>query len=221
MRSDSAYFRAEGYWGLEQYDQANEQFRIATAPADSDPLYKVRWGRLLHERFNNTDAVGLFQEALKKDPKNAQAYLGLAIVSADGFDGKAEDYAGRALVLDPKLVEAHEFAANLALENADTEHAIAQADEALALSSDALDAMAIHAAIELLADRSPDPWLDKVRKVNPGYGEAYARVGHYLELNYRFDDAIVYYRKAVEADPQILARPFSTGRQPDAHGAGG
>jgi tetratricopeptide (TPR) repeat protein len=202
VRSDSAYFRAEGYWGLEQYDQANEQFRIATAPPDSDPLYKVRWGRLLHERFNNTDAVGLFQEALKKDPKNAQAYLGLAIVSADGFDGKAEDYAGRALVLDPKLAEAHEFAANLALENADTEHAIAQADEALALSSDALDAMAIRAAIELLADRSPDPWLDKVRKVNPGYGEAYARVAHYLELNYRFDDAIVYYRKAVEADPK-------------------
>ena len=202
VRSDSAYFRAEGYWGLEQYDQANEQFRIATAPPDSDPLYKVRWGRLLHERFNNTDAVGLFQEALKKDPKNAQAYLGLAIVSADGFDGKATDYAGRALVLDPKLAEAHEFAANLALENADTEHAIAQADEALALSSDALDAMAIHAAIELLADRSPDAWLDKVRKVNPGYGEAYARVAHYLELNYRFDDAIVYYRKAVEADPK-------------------
>src|ERR1700689_3509979 len=202
VRSNSAYFRAEGYWGLEQYDQANEQFRIATAPADSNPLYKVRWGMLLHQRFNNTDAVGLFQEALQKDPKNAQAYLGLAIVSADGFDGKATDYASRVLVLDPKLVEGHEFAANLALENADTEDAIAQADQALALSSDALDAMAIHAAIELLADRSPDAWLDKVRKVNPGYGEAYARVAHYLELNYRFDDAIVYYRKAVEADPK-------------------
>src|SRR5580692_2475743 len=110
VRSDSAYFRAEGYWGLEQYDQANEQFRIATAPADSDPLYKVRWGTLLHQRFNNTDAVGLFQEALHKDPKNAQAYLGLSIVSADGFDGKATDYASRALALDPKMVAAHEFA---------------------------------------------------------------------------------------------------------------
>ncbi len=125
VRTNSAYLRAEGYWGLEQYDQANEEFRIATAPPDSDPLYKVRWGMLLHQRFNNTDAVGLFQEALQKDPKNAQAYLGLAIVSADGFDGKATDYASRALVLDPKLVEAHEFAANLALEDADTEHAIA------------------------------------------------------------------------------------------------
>jgi tetratricopeptide (TPR) repeat protein len=203
VRSNSAYLRAEGYWGLEEYDQANEQFRIATAPADSDPIYRVRWGMLLHQRFNNTDAVGLFREALQRDPRNAQAYLGLAIVSADGFDGKAPEYASQALALDPKLVDAHEFAANLALENADTEHAIAQADEALGLSSDALNAMAIHAAVELLADRSPDAWLDKIRKVNPGYGEGYALVAHHLELNYRFDDAIVYYRKAIEADPRL------------------
>jgi cellulose synthase operon protein C len=202
VRSNSPYFRAEGYWGLQQYDQANQEFRTATAAADADPMYKVRWGMLLHQRFNNTDAVGLFQEALQKDPKNAQAYLGLAIVSADGFDGKAENYIHHALELDPKLVEAHEFAANVALENADPEHAIAQADQALSLSPDALDAMAVHAAVELIADRSPDEWLNKIRKVNPGDGEPYTRVGHYLELNYRYEDAIDYYRKAIEADPQ-------------------
>jgi tetratricopeptide (TPR) repeat protein len=203
VRSNSPYLRAEGYWGLGQYDQANEQFRIATAPPDSEPLYKVRWGMLLHQRFNNNDAVALFKEALQRDPKNAQAYLGLAIVSADGFDGKAPEYAGQALELDPKLVEAHELAANLALEDADTQHAVAQADEALALSPDALNAMAIHSAVELLADRSPDLWLEKIRKVNPTYGEGFALVAHHLELNYRFDDAIVYYRKAIEADPRL------------------
>src|SRR5580698_1698815 len=202
VRSDSAYFRAEGYWGLEQYDQANEEFRVATAAPDSDPLYKVRWGMLLHQRFNNTDAVALFQEALQKDPKNARAYLGLSIVSADGFDGKATDYVSRALVLDPKLVEAHEFAANLALEDADTEHALAEADEALRLSPDALNAMAIHASVELLADRSPDAWLDKIKKVNPGYAEGYVHVAHYLQLNYRFEDAVAYDRKAIDADPK-------------------
>ena len=202
VRTNSPYLQAEGYWGLEQYDQANEAFRIATAQPGSDPLYKVRWGMLLHQRFNNTDAVGLFREALQKDPKNAQAYLGLAIVSADGFDGKATEYISQALVLDPKLVEAHEFAANLALEDADTEHALKEADAALALSPDALNAMAIHAAVELLADRSPDPWLDKIHQVNAGYGEGYAHVAHYLELNYRFEDAIGYYRKAIEADPR-------------------
>jgi tetratricopeptide (TPR) repeat protein len=63
--------------------------------------------------------------------------------------------------------------------------------------------MAIHAAVELLADRSPDVWLEKIRKVNPSYGEGYALVAHHLELNYRFDDAIAYYRKAIEADPHL------------------
>jgi cellulose synthase operon protein C len=203
VRSSSPYYRAEGYWGSEQYEQANEQFRIAIASPDSQPLMRVRWGMLLHERFNNKDAVGLFNEALQRDPGNAQAYLGLAMVSGDGFDGKAKDYVSKALVLDPKLVEAHEFAANLALENADTEHAIAQADDALGLSPHALNAMAIHAAVELIADRSPDVWLDKMRAANPGYGEGYARVAHYLELNYRFEDAIVYDRKAIEIDPRL------------------
>ncbi len=46
----------------------------------------------MHERFNNTDAADLFKEALEKDPKNAQAYYGLALVSADGFDNKAIRY---------------------------------------------------------------------------------------------------------------------------------
>ena len=40
--------------------------------------------------------------------------------------------------------------------------------------------MAIHAAIEVLADRSPDAWLAKVKAVNPTYGEAYAIVAHHL-----------------------------------------
>ena len=202
-RGASPYLRAEGYWGLEQYDQANEQFRIAIANPDSPAIYRVRWGMLLHQRFNNTDAVGLFQEALQKDPNNAQAYLGLAMVSADGFDGKAADYAARALTLEPKFVEAHEFVAGLALENADAEHALAEADEAFKLSPDALDAMAIHAAVELLADRSPDAWFAKIRAINPTYGEGYAHVAHALELNYRYEDAIVYDRKAIEADPRL------------------
>src|ERR1700675_4724894 len=158
------YLRAEGYWGMEQYQEANNQFRLAVAQSPANAMYRVRWGRLMHERFNNTDAANLFQEALGKDPKNAQAYYGLALVSADGFDSKALEYVGKALELDPKLVEAHELRANLLLEDSDEGKAFAEADEALKISPEALDAMAIHAAIEILADRSPDPWLEKIRQ---------------------------------------------------------
>jgi cellulose synthase operon protein C len=202
-QSHDPYMIAEGYWGLEVYDQANNEFRAAVAQSPNNAMYRVRWGRLLHERFNNTDADNLFNEAIKLDPKNAQAYLGLALVSADGFDDKAIEYGLKALELDPKLVEAHELIANLALEDSDPKQAALQADQAIALSPDALDAMAIHAAVEILADRPPDPWLAKIRAVNPTYGEGYAIVAHHLVLNRRYEDGIAYYRKAIEADPQL------------------
>src|SRR5258708_4237584 len=164
------YLRAEGYWGLEQYQEANNQFRIAVAQSPANATYRVRWGRLMHERFNNTEAAKLFQEALEKDPKNAQAYYGLGLVSADGFDNKAIEYTAKAMDLDPKLAEARELMANLLLEDSNEEKAFAAADEALKISPEALDAMAIHAAIEILSDRSPDAWIEKIRQINPNYG---------------------------------------------------
>src|SRR6266853_5106646 len=197
------YLRAEGFWGTEMYQEANNQFRTALAQSPANAKVRVRWGRLMHERFNNTDAANLFKEALEKDPKNAQAYYGLALVSADGFDSKALEYIGKALELDPKFAEAHELKANLLLEDSDEGKAFAEADEALKISAEALDAMSIHAAIEVLADRSPDAWFEKIRQVNPISGEGYARVAHLLVINRRYEDGIAFYRKAIETDPRL------------------
>jgi tetratricopeptide (TPR) repeat protein len=221
-RSTSAYDRAEGFWGLQEWDQANAEFRLATQPPDANPLYKVRWGMLLHERFNDGDAVDLFREALAKDPSNAGAYVGLALVSADAFDGQAAEYAARAIALDLKLADAralmanfapdaHESLADLALTNDDREAAAAEADKAIALEPDAFDAMAIHAALELLADRSPDAWFARIRAINPHFGEAYLRVGHQLELHYRYEDAVTYYRKAIAAEPRLWSAHSALG----------
>jgi cellulose synthase operon protein C len=199
------YLRAEGDWGLERYQEANNEFRAAVDQSPANAMLRIRWGRLMHERFNNTEADNLFGEALKRDPKNAQAYYGLALVSADGFDSKAIEYASTAIQLDPKLYEAHELLASLLLEDSEDAKAFAEADAALKISPEALAAMAIHAAIEVLADRSPDAWLDKIRQINPAYGEGYALVAHHLVLNRRYEDGIAYYRKAIEADPRLWA----------------
>jgi tetratricopeptide (TPR) repeat protein len=209
--SSSAYQRAEGFWGMEQWDDANAQFRLATQQPNNKPLYKVRWGMLLHERFNDGDAAGLFREALDKDSANAQAYMGLAMVSAGRFDATAAEYAEKAVQLDPKLEDAHELLADLALANDDPDLAAAEADKAIQLAADAMDAMAIHAAVELLADRSPQPWLAKIQAVNSAYGEAYARIAHQLELHYRFQDAVEYYRKAIAADPHLWSAHSALG----------
>src|ERR1700687_91560 len=212
--SRDPYLRAEGLWGTEMYQEANNQFRAAVAQSPANAMVRVRWGRLMHERFNNTDAANLFKEALQKDPKNAQAFYGLALVSADGFDSKALEYVGKALELDPKLVEARELKANLLLEDSDTGKAFAEADEALKISPEALDAMAIHAAIEMLADRSPDAWFAKIHEVNPTYGEGYALVAHHLVFNRRYEDGIALYRKAIEMDPRLWPARAELGIKP-------
>ena len=204
-QTNDAYDRAEGFWGLEQWEQANTQFRLATQPENSPAQYKVRWGELLHERFNDSDAADLFREAIAKYPNGAAAYLGLGTLSADSFDGRAAQYADKALTIDPKLAAAHELLADIALVDDDRDAAIAEADKAIALAPDALDAMAIHAAVEILADRPPDTWFARIQSATtgkgPGVSEAYTRVGRQLELHYRYEDAVPYYRKAIAADP--------------------
>ena len=204
-RSGDAYRMAEGYWGLRQWDQSKAAFEAAVGQAKSPALWHVRYGMLFHERFNNVEAVKLFNEALEQDPGNAQAYLGLAMVSADGFDEKAPDYAAKAVAADPKLVEAHEFMAGLLLEDAKPDEAVKEADAAIALSPDALDAMAVRAAAALLADKKADAdaWMAKIKAVNPAYGEGYAIVGRHLVLNRRYPEGVAYFRKAVEVDPEL------------------
>ncbi len=70
------YLRAEGYWGTGMYQEANNEFRLAVAQSPANAMYRVRWGRLMHERFNNTDADGLFKEALERIRKTRRPTTG-------------------------------------------------------------------------------------------------------------------------------------------------
>jgi tetratricopeptide (TPR) repeat protein len=201
--SSNPYLRAEGLWGIERYQEANDQFRdlIKQNPKNAD--YRVRWGHLFMERFNDQEANGLFEEAIKIDKENGQAYLGIAEIESEGFSKHAVEAAQKAADLDPKLFEAHEQLAYLALEDNDEDTAAKQADQALAISGEALDAMAIHAAIDFLHDKNDSPWPDRILKVNPAYGEAYSTAGHFYVINRRYEEGIRAYRKALELNPRL------------------
>ncbi len=204
-RATSPYLRAEGAWGLADYEAANREFRAAVRQADGTALYRTRWGELLHERFNSVDAAALFKEALQRDPKDAQALLGLARLSADGFDTEAVARIQQALAVDPRLAAAHELLAELALQDDQPELAAREADAALALDGEALNAMALHAVIEILADRSPDVWWARIRSVNPVYGRGYAIAAEHLIFNRRYQDGVAMYRKALQLSPRLWA----------------
>ncbi|HSB13795.1 MAG TPA: tetratricopeptide repeat protein [Bryobacteraceae bacterium] len=202
--SPDAYLRAEGFWALGRHRQANDAFREAVAREPKSAVYRVRWGRLFHERMQRQDAAKLFQEALEISPGNPGALLGLALVASDGYERKAVELAERAAGLDAKFAEPRELLARLALEDGNPRKAAEEADMALSIDPESLDAMAIRAAIDWLEDKPGTPWIGRVLKVNPVYGEAYALAGHFLVLNRRYEEGIQFYRKALKLNPALL-----------------
>src|SRR5579871_4673858 len=129
--------RAESLWKQHQYEEAKNAFEALVAAHPRNSEYRVRMGRLFLERFNAPEAAKLFHEALEIDPQDAGALLGLALVAANGFEAQATHYAQQALEADPKLLEAQELMARLALEDNDPVKAAAEAHKALDLSPNA------------------------------------------------------------------------------------
>jgi len=203
LSAADAFTRAEGYWRIDHYDEANEQFRIAYKEEPTSPAVRAEWGRLFLERFNPKEAATLFEEAIKIDSNYAPAYLGIAKVGAQAYDQKAVEYAREALRHDPKLTEAQELLAYLALEDSNPDAAAQEAHKALTLSSEALDALAVLASIDWLNGRQHSEWMDRVLKINPVYGEAYATGAHFLVINRRYEEGIKYYRLALELNPRL------------------
>ena len=132
--------QAEGLWKAHRYEDANVAFRALEARDPNNAEYKVRWGRLLLERNNPSAAGDLFQEALKLKKDYPPALLGLAIGQAENYDQRAVAMAKKALEGDPKLVEAQELLARIALEDNDNPKAIDEARKALAIDACASDA---------------------------------------------------------------------------------
>ncbi len=186
---------AQGFWGLGQYQEANTAFRAAEKSRANPAVVKTEWGNLYLEHYQPGDAAKLFEEALEADPQYARAYLGLAHVLALGFDKRAIELAHKALEHDPKLYEAHELLAYLALEDNEPRVAAEEAHKALDISENALKGAAVLASIDWLNGKTDTQW-----KV---YAEGYATGAHFFEINRRYDEAIEYYRKALALDEDL------------------
>ena len=188
--------QAESLWKAKRWQEANEAFRLLVEKNPDNPDYRVLWGRLFLERNQPDDALDLFNEALKIKKDHAGAYLGKALIAADNFDGGALTLARTAAHFDPKLVEAQELVARLTLEDNDNPKAIEEANKALTLDPNSVQAKAILASIDWLADKKDPHW-------DPHAARGYETAGHFFMMNRRYLESIEYYRKALELDPQL------------------
>jgi tetratricopeptide (TPR) repeat protein len=190
--------QAEALWKARRFKEANEVFKQLEAKEPRNPDYKVRWGRMMLDHAQPSDAQDLFAEALEIKKDHAGALMGLALVASENFEGRAADLAKKALESDPKLGEAQELLARIALEDNNNPKATAEAQKALAMDPNSEQGKAILATIDLLADKKETAW-------DPHTARGYETIGHFFVMNRRYEEGIVYFRKAIELDPQLYS----------------
>jgi tetratricopeptide (TPR) repeat protein len=186
---------AEALHRAGRYFDANELYKKLEPQHQKDPSFKVKWGRLYLDSDQPGDADALFKEALELKADDADAMLGVALAQASGFDPHATEMAHKALEINPKLVEAQELLARLALEDNDVPRATDEAKKAIEIDAKSAGGRAILATIDLLADR-PTEW-------DPKTSRGYLLIGHFFILNRRYEEGIGYLRKAIEIEPQL------------------
>ncbi len=182
---------------LRAYDAA-----IAADPSDLRP--RVLLGELFLEKYNSADAVSAFSDVLAINPDHPGALLGQARRAR--FDGQPEalSLATRALEINPSLVQARVFLAELRLELEDYPEAAAEAGRALEINPSSLEALSVLAAAHRLQgdQRGFEEARREVFAINPRYADFYTRLSDLSARTRLYAEAADHARRAVELDPR-------------------
>jgi tetratricopeptide (TPR) repeat protein len=198
---------------LERFHDANDLLSEATR---LNPSYKdafVAWGRLFLEKYNRSEAVSIFEEALKIDPAYPPALAGLAEALAENRPAQAEAKCREALEINPNLMEARHLLVRLFLVDEAYDEAIEQIQKVLAVHPSSPATRALLAACYHAMGRQADYDAEcrRVLEVNPGYGQLYAILADNLSRRYRFREAIEMGHKAIALDPELWSAYASLG----------
>lgn len=211
LENSDLFVRAEAWWGLDNFKQANDVFREAVKEQPENADLRVRWGYLYEQTYNPEEAVALFREALEIDENNVPAQLGVATVMAKRFDPESKESVEAVIAKREDLILGHLLIARLALEDNELgvaeEHLKSALTKVEANGRSPLETYSLFAALDLLREIpiTSSEWTAKALAYNPTYGEIYSDVAHFYVITRRYREAIELYEKAVEVDPQLYS----------------
>jgi tetratricopeptide (TPR) repeat protein len=165
------------------------------------------FGYLLLEKYNATEALGVFRDCLKINKSYPDALVGIALAKKYESNLEAGTNSRAALKVNPNFAPALNVLAALALEEenpAAAEHSIRAA---LAVNPSDLESLSLQAAVFYI--RGDAPGFAKIEKkileINPSYGRLYYTLAENMVSHRKYQDAVDFYRKAVALDPELWA----------------
>jgi len=181
--------------------------RLFDQASNKDPAYLdagIALGELLLEKYNNQEATALFRELLAINDENPRALLGLARSQHFDYSSQAVTTTLQSLSINPNLVPARVFLAQLFIELEQYGDARREAELALEINPESLEALTMLGVIDHL-ERNTEKFEAIERQVlalNPGYAEFYTTLANLAAQNRLYRDAEKFARRAVQLDPQ-------------------
>ncbi|MBW8768297.1 MAG: tetratricopeptide repeat protein, partial [Gemmatimonadetes bacterium] len=175
------------------------------AAYDADPTdldARLRAGELFLDKYNAPEAKSSFDEVLRKAPNDARALLGLSRVASFSGEGPSTALLGRALIANPKLVDARLAQArqHLAAESYDSAATAARA--ALAVDSASMEAWSMLGATAWLAGDSAQyrAALEAAKRLNPKPADFYTDLAEAAVSHRRYAEGVKLAREALAMD---------------------
>jgi tetratricopeptide (TPR) repeat protein len=200
--ADALLRAARAAHALNRVRDANALYRAASSTRP-DPAVDTAWGTLFLEKYNPSEALRSFKQALQADAQWAPAHVGLARTLADENPPEAQAAAERALQIDPLLADAHLLLAGLDLDNTRYPEARARIQKVLDTNPTHLEARSLLGAIAYVRDDRAhfDTETKAVLAVNPTFGEVYRVAADLTARHYRFEEAVALTRQGLALDP--------------------
>jgi tetratricopeptide (TPR) repeat protein len=202
-------------WRRGYIEDAKDIFLDATDPKLGDVSLETLadFGYLFLEKYNVTDALGVFRDCLKINKSYPEALVGIALAKRYDSDLEAESYGRAALKVNPNLIPALNSLAELAMEEENHEAALEKIRAALAINPANLESLSLEAVYcYLRGDASGFAEIEKrILGINPSYGRFYYTLAENLVSRRKYQEAVDFNRKAIALDPELWSAYASLG----------
>ncbi len=165
---------------------------------------RIALGELLLSKYNNTEAVQVFREAMAQNPDHPGVQLGLARSQHFDHSPEALDTVRKSLERNPRYVPAQAFLARLLIESEEYEAAEQQTLRALEVNPNSLQALAVLAAVYHLTGREQEfkAIVTRCLRINARYADLYNTLAELSVQNRLYHDAVTFARQAVALEPE-------------------
>jgi tetratricopeptide (TPR) repeat protein len=200
-------------WQLGYAQDAKDIFLDATSGGDASLEAFSDFGYLFLDKYNATDAIGVFRDCLKINKNYPPALLGMALAKKYESNAEVEEYARKALEVNPNSVGALLVLAGLRMEEESYDAAQEEIRRALAVNARNLEALSSQAVWQhFRGDAAGFARVERqILDIDPAYGKLYYAVAENLVTRRKYREAVEFNRKAIAADPKLWAAHASLG----------